>query len=74
LSTLSSSTGLRTGSRSVDSTDFRAAPGGILVSGISRHESITARDEHVNGGMEHGMRDTYQRLDEWIEARRNGES
>jgi uncharacterized protein YndB with AHSA1/START domain len=54
--------------KSVDSTDFLTAPGGTLVSGISRHESITARDDHVNGGMERGMRDTYQRLDEWIEA------
>ena len=53
---------------SIDSIDFLPVPGGTVVSGLSRHESITARDEHVQGGMEYGMRETYRRLDEWIEA------
>lgn len=49
-----------------DTTEFIAVPGGTLVAGTSVHESVAARDEHIAGGMERGMRDTYQRLDEWV--------
>ncbi|HEY3009576.1 MAG TPA: SRPBCC family protein [Micromonosporaceae bacterium] len=49
---------------SVDAIDFLAVGGGTLVSGVSRHESIAARDAHVNAGMEGGMRGAYRKLDD----------
>ncbi len=55
---------------SVDTVEFHAVLDGTLVSGTSVHESTEARDEHVNAGMERGMRDAYRRLDEWVTARR----
>lgn len=59
--------------KSVDTVEFIAVPGGTLVTGVSRHESIAARDAHVNAGMERGMRDTYRRLDAFLEARTSEE-
>jgi uncharacterized protein YndB with AHSA1/START domain len=52
---------------SVDALDFLAEGGGTVLSGESRHESVAARDAHVSGGMERGMREGYGRLDQWIE-------
>jgi uncharacterized protein YndB with AHSA1/START domain len=62
------------GRESTDTVEFRPAGGGTLVCGTSEHESIAARDAHVGGGMERGMRDTYRRLDALLAADTEGKS
>jgi len=49
----------------LDSAVFEEVDGGTMVIGRSVHESIEARDLHVASGMEQGMTETYERLDEW---------
>jgi uncharacterized protein YndB with AHSA1/START domain len=41
--------------------------GGTLVTTHSRHPSLEARNGHLNGGMEHGMSEGYERLEALIE-------
>jgi uncharacterized protein YndB with AHSA1/START domain len=57
---------------SVDTVEFHSVLDGTLVAGTSVHQSIEARDDHVNVGMERGMRETCRRLDAWVTARREG--
>jgi uncharacterized protein YndB with AHSA1/START domain len=52
----------------LDSAVFEAFDGGTMVSGRSMHDSVEARDLHVASGMEQGMNETYERLDEWVAA------
>jgi uncharacterized protein YndB with AHSA1/START domain len=52
----------------LDSAVFEAVGGGTMVSGRSVHDSVEARDMHVASGMEQGMNETYERLDEWVAA------
>jgi hypothetical protein len=45
---------------------FFRALGGTVLTGESRHESVAARDAHVSGGTERGMREGYRRLDDHL--------
>jgi len=52
----------------VETVEFEAAEGGTLLRGLSRHDSVQARDAHLEAGMDAGMTDTLARLDEWSAA------
>ncbi len=47
----------------VDTLTLEAKDGGTLVTTHSRHPSLEARNGHLNGGMERGMSEGYERLD-----------
>jgi uncharacterized protein YndB with AHSA1/START domain len=53
---------------SVDTLVLEVVDGGTLSTGTSRHVSLAARDAHVAAGMERGVREGYERLDELIAA------
>ncbi|MGF1647562.1 MAG: SRPBCC family protein [Kineosporiaceae bacterium] len=53
---------------SVEAMDLVEVDGGTMVHGLVTHSSIANRDGHVNSGMEPGMRETYERLDELLAA------
>jgi uncharacterized protein YndB with AHSA1/START domain len=46
----------------VDSVTFEPVDGGTMITGHSEHDTLEARDAHVAGGMEGGMRESYDRL------------
>ena len=48
----------------IDTLTLEAKDGGTLVTTHSRHPSIEARDGHLAGGMERGMGEGYDRLEE----------
>ncbi len=48
----------------VDDMTFEDAPGGCLLAGTSTFASLEAREGHLAAGMESGMRESYERLDE----------
>lgn len=48
----------------VDTAVFEAVDGGTMITGTSVHDSIESRDAHVASGMEGGMTESYERLDE----------
>lgn len=50
----------------LDTATFEALEGGTVISGISIHDSVASRDAHVAAGMEGGMSESYERLDEWL--------
>lgn len=52
----------------VDHATFEEADGGTYVAGTSTFESVEARDAHVASGMESGMRESFERLDELVAA------
>jgi len=47
----------------VDTLTLEARDGGTMVTTHTRHPSIQARDGHLNGGMERGMAEGYERLE-----------
>ena len=47
----------------VDTLTLEPRDGGTMVTTHSRHPSIQARDGHLNGGMERGMSEGYERLE-----------
>jgi uncharacterized protein YndB with AHSA1/START domain len=49
----------------IDTVDFEPVADGTLLHGRSEHDSIETRDAHLAIGMERGMTDTLDRLDEW---------
>jgi uncharacterized protein YndB with AHSA1/START domain len=51
---------------SVEEMDLVEVAGGTMVHGLVTHTSIANRDGHVASGMEPGMRETYERLDELL--------
>jgi uncharacterized protein YndB with AHSA1/START domain len=53
---------------SVETTVFEAAEGGTLVIARSVHDSVEGRDMHLANGMERGMIETFERLDEHLDA------
>ncbi len=53
-------------SEAVDTLTLEEKDGGTLVTTHSRHSSIEARDGHLNGGMERGMSEGYERLEALI--------
>ncbi|HUJ76782.1 MAG TPA: SRPBCC family protein [bacterium] len=50
-------------SEAVDTLTLDPKGDGTLVTTHSRHPSIQARDGHLNGGMERGMSEGYERLE-----------
>lgn len=50
----------------VETMVLEPVEGGTLLRGETRHDSIASRDGHVASGMEGGMRETYERLDELV--------
>jgi uncharacterized protein YndB with AHSA1/START domain len=52
----------------VETLELSAVEGGTLLTGNMRHDSLEARDMHVANGMEAGMIETYERLDELVAA------
>lgn len=53
---------------SVETVTLQSEGGGTLVSGKSVFPSFAARDLYARAGMEFGMRESHQRLDEWLDA------
>jgi uncharacterized protein YndB with AHSA1/START domain len=53
---------------SVETVTFQSEGGGTLVTGKSVFPSFVARDLYTRAGMEFGMRESHQRLDEWLDA------
>jgi uncharacterized protein YndB with AHSA1/START domain len=52
----------------VDTAVFEEVDGGTMVIGRSVHDTLESRDMHVASGMEKGMTETFERLDEWAAA------
>ncbi|MBS2961411.1 SRPBCC family protein [Actinocrinis puniceicyclus] len=52
----------------VDTAVFERVEGGTLIRGESVHDSVEARDAHVAAGMEPGMIETMDRLDDLVAA------
>ena len=51
----------------VETLTLEEVDGGTMVHALTVHETIEARDGHVASGMEVGMRETYERLDELVD-------
>lgn len=56
---------------SVETITFQSEGRGTLVTGKSMFPSFVARDLYTRAGMEFGMRESHQRLDEWLETVQN---
>ena len=52
----------------VETFEVAAVEGGTLLTSCMRHDSLEARDMHVANGMEYGLKDSYERLDELVAA------
>jgi len=52
----------------VDDMTFEEAEGGTLLAGTTTFASLDAREGHLAAGMESGMRESYERLDELAAA------
>ena len=50
----------------VETLILEAVEGGTMVRGEARHSTIAARDQHIENGMEGGMIETFERLDELV--------
>jgi uncharacterized protein YndB with AHSA1/START domain len=50
----------------VETVTFEAVDGGTMVHGLSRYPSVAARDGHLEAGMESGMTESYERMDEIV--------
>ncbi len=53
---------------SIDSVTFEPIDGGTLVHGHTLHQTMESRDAAMASGMEGGMRESYERLDELASA------
>ena len=51
---------------SVETLELEAQGDRTIVRGTVVHKSVENRDAHLGSGMEHGMRETYERLDELL--------
>lgn len=56
---------------SVETVTFQRDGRGTLITSTSVFPSFPAREFYAQGGMEVGLRESNQRLDEWLEAIRN---
>ena len=52
----------------VETMELQAVEGGTLLTTTSVHTSVEARDMHVANGMEGGITESYERLDELVAA------
>ena len=50
----------------IETLTLEAVDGGTIVRGVARHTTLEARDQHIENGMEGGMIETYERLDELV--------
>jgi len=50
----------------VETMVLEAVEGGTMLTTTSRHDSVEARDMHVASGMEEGMRESIERLEELV--------
>jgi uncharacterized protein YndB with AHSA1/START domain len=50
----------------VETVTFEAIEGGTLVRSTAEHATVEARDQHIANGMEGGMRESFERLDEYL--------
>jgi uncharacterized protein YndB with AHSA1/START domain len=50
----------------IETLVLEAVAGGTMVCGEARHKNIADRDQHIENGMESGMTETYERLDELV--------
>jgi uncharacterized protein YndB with AHSA1/START domain len=48
--------------------EFEPVDGGTMIRGGSTHASLESRNAHIEGGMEHGMNESMERLDEVLAA------
>jgi len=53
---------------SVETVTFQRDGGGTLITSTSVFPSFAARDFYARAGMEAGLRESHQRLDEWLKA------
>ena len=53
---------------SVDTATFEEVEGGTIVHGHSVHDTVMARDMHIASGMQSGMTESMERLDEAVAA------
>lgn len=53
---------------SVETLALEEVEGGTMITSRSVHSSLESRNQHVANGMEYGMRESYERLDEWAAA------
>lgn len=56
----------------VETLTLEEVEGGTMVHGLTVHASLEARDGHVASGMESGMRETFERLDELVARLQGG--
>jgi uncharacterized protein YndB with AHSA1/START domain len=52
--------------QAIETLTLVAVDGGTMVIAEARHTTLAARDQHIENGMEGGMIETYERLDEWV--------
>ena len=52
----------------VETVTFEPVNGGTLISSLSVHASLEARDAHIATGMEGGLTESHTRLDELLES------
>lgn len=52
--------------QALETTTLEPVPGGTVMVGTSLFSSVEARDAQVASGMEGGMRESYERLDELV--------
>jgi uncharacterized protein YndB with AHSA1/START domain len=52
----------------VQTVEVAPVEGGTLLTTCMRHDSLEARDMHVANGMEYGVKEAYERLDEVVAA------
>lgn len=53
---------------SVETLVLEEVEGGTMMIGTSVHSSLESRNTHLANGMEYGMRESSERLDEWVAA------
>jgi uncharacterized protein YndB with AHSA1/START domain len=55
----------------VETLTLEAVDGGTIARSEARHTTLAARNQHIENGMEGGMIETYERLDELVTARQS---
>ncbi len=50
----------------VDTVTFAPVDGGTMIGSRTLHPTLETRDAHIANGMEGGMIESYERLDEWL--------
>jgi uncharacterized protein YndB with AHSA1/START domain len=61
----------RPADESLETLTFQPEGGGTLITSRSVFTSFAAREFYAQAGLEAGLRESHQRLDEWLEAIHN---